>query len=252
MKGAEIDSATLPNEPLAETATTLESTNIPDAALVPDASVLPDSPVDPLVSSAADALSNLPVLSAPPPPLNYGDLAALGLAGWSPIGLCQLGIEALQVFTGMPWFWTIIGATLVSRVALFPFTVMGLRNAAKMAPHQPEFLKLRDEIMEARKSKDTMRMNRSLVKQQLLYKKIGVSMMGMFVPTIVQIPVTLGMFFGIKRMCDLPLEQLKYSGFSYLPDLTVTDPTWILPLAATALINIQLSVGRIVGSGSTG
>jgi len=64
----------------------------------------------------------------------------------------------------------------------------------------------------------------------------------LLVPAI-QLPLSLGMFFGMKRLCELPLEQLKWSGLSYLPDLTVADPTYMLPLAMAALINVQLSVG---------
>ncbi|KAF7794878.1 hypothetical protein EIP86_006021 [Pleurotus ostreatoroseus] len=227
----------VPEDPPIEVATFVDST--PDVDPSAAASVSLDG-----TSAAAEAVTNAvaTVTSAPPPPLTYGDFAALGLAGWSPIGLCQVGIETLQVFSGMPWFWTIVTASAVSRAILLPFVVMGLRNTAKMAPHQTEFQALRDETMAARANKDMLRMQRAALRQKLLYEKIGVSMWGMFLPPIVQLPVTLGMFFGVKRICDLPVEQLKYSGFDLIPDLTVVDPTWTLPLLATAAINVQLSL----------
>ena len=76
----------------------------------------------------------------------------------------------------------------------------------------------------------------------MIYEKAGVSVAGMAVAPFIQLPVTLGMFFGVKKLCDLPLEQLKYGGFAWVPDLTVADPTWALPIIATVLMNVQISV----------
>lgn len=194
-----------------------------------------DAFASPMSNSALDAVARVP--------MQYGDLAALGLCHWTPAGLSQWGLEALHVATGLPWFWTIVAGTVVSRLIVLPFALKGIRNAALMAPHQAEFEKLREEINQARLARDTAHMQRMVLKQQVLYKKIGVSMAGMVLPPFVQLPVTLGMFFGIKRMCDVGVPQLKYdSGVSLWPDLTVPDPTYILPIVSTAVMNLSLSV----------
>ena len=52
----------------------------------------------------------------------------------------------------------------------------------------------------------------------------------------------LGVFFGIKILCALPLEQLHSSDVSILPDITDPDPFYMLPIAAAVLMNAQLSV----------
>ena len=177
-------------------------------------------------------------------PLQYGDLAALGLTSWTPAGICRWFIEIFHVATGLPWFWTIVGTTFIARLIVLPFAVRSIRYAALMAPHQEDFDKLREEISQARLTKDTAHMQRILLKQQLMYKKLGISPLGMMLPPLVQLPITLGMFFGVKKMCDLPVEQLKWSGVSYWPDLTIPDPTYILPIAATAIMNLSLVVRR--------
>jgi hypothetical protein len=68
------------------------------------------------------------------------------------------------------------------------------------------------------------------------------SILPMLLLRFVQPPVTLGMFFGIKKLCTLLLEQLHWSGMSFLPDLMVVDPLYVLPIAAAVLINVQLKV----------
>ncbi|EKM52397.1 uncharacterized protein PHACADRAFT_260745 [Phanerochaete carnosa HHB-10118-sp] len=224
----------------AEAAQLLESTNALDTAPIidttPVAEIVQDTIATPLSSSALDTVAQIT-------PLQYGDLAAMGLASWSPAGLCQWFLEVSQVASGLPWFWTIVGATVVSRLIVFPFAVKSIRNAARMAPHQAEFEKLREEINKARISKDMVEMQRAVMKQQMLYKKIGVSLPGMVLPPFAQIPVTLGMFFGVKKMCDLPVPQLKQSGVDFWQDLTVPDPMYVLPALATAGMNVGLTLG---------
>ena len=47
-------------------------------------------------------------------------------------------------------------------------------------------------------------------------------------------------------MCELPVEQLKQSGFEMLPDLTVmtsvADPWYVMPALAVVLMNAQIKV----------
>ncbi|KAH9922212.1 60Kd inner membrane protein-domain-containing protein [Fomitopsis serialis] len=151
--------------------------------------------------------------------------------------------DALQVSTGIPWLWTIVSATLITRVILFPFTVRSMRSTAALAPHAEEINKLRLKMQLAQETKDMLLLQQVVLKQRSIYEKAGVSMGSMALLPVVQLPITLGLFFGVKGLCDFPLEQLKYTGLSYLPDLTVADPTGTLPIAATVLINLQLTLG---------
>ena len=132
--------------------------------------------------------------------------------------------------------------TIISRLVLFPFTVLTMRNSSRIAPYQPELTRIREEMAAAQKIGDQFGAQTAVLKQKAIHEMAGVKMGSMFVPPLIQIPVTIGMFLAVKRMCDLPVEQLKYSGFDMLPDLTVADPTYILPAVAFGLINLQLAV----------
>jgi YidC/Oxa1 family membrane protein insertase len=212
--------------PVSHTAPTTEAIPV-EAAL---------APVSPLPQS--DVLETLAALT----PLQYGDLAALGLAGWSPAGLCTWMLELVNVSTGLPWFHTIVAGTFLSRLLLLPFSIKQHRNASALAPHQPRLLELREELDRAYKSGDKLMAQRVALKQRKVYEDSGVSMLPMVLMPFMQLPVTLGMFFGVKRLCALPLEQLHWSGVSFLPDLTVPDPYYVLPIASAVLMNLQLYV----------
>jgi YidC/Oxa1 family membrane protein insertase len=71
-------------------------------------------------------------------------------------------------------------------------------------------------------------MHRVALKQCKVYEDSGVSMLPMLLMPFVQVPVMLGMFFGVKHLCILPLEQFHWSGVLFLPDLMVPDPYYIL------------------------
>ena len=219
----------------------------PEAASSTPASHIPPTtevvPLDAGVAEASpllqpDTIDTLAALA----PLQYGDLAALGLAGWSPAGLATWMLELINVSAGLPWFQTIVAGTLLSRLLLLPFSVKQLRNSAALAPFQPRLVELKAELDKAYKTGDKLAVQRVALKQRRVYEESGVSMLPMLLMPFVQLPVTLGMFFGVKRLCALPLEQLHQSGVSFLPDLTVADPYYVLPIASAVLMNLQLSV----------
>ncbi|KAH8077084.1 60Kd inner membrane protein-domain-containing protein [Cristinia sonorae] len=152
-------------------------------------------------------------------------------------------MELLQVSTGLPWIWTIVGAAVLSRAILFPISAKTMKQSVSLIPHQPEINALREQMVQAQRSKDPLQMQKAVLKQRVLYEKIGVSLPMMMAAPFLQLPVTLGMFFGVKRICEFPVEQLKWSGLDILPNLTIADPTYILPLVATAAMNFQLTIG---------
>jgi YidC/Oxa1 family membrane protein insertase len=64
--------------------------------------------------------------------------------------------------------------------------------------------------------------------------------------SLVQLPVTFGLFFGVQKMFNFPLEQLKDSGVAFLPELTVADSKMVLPLVMFVLVNTQIKAGFLI------
>ncbi|KAH9178548.1 60Kd inner membrane protein-domain-containing protein [Lactarius sanguifluus] len=202
-------------EPVAPVAEPVAATPAPTPAVddaVTQVAALPQS----------DTLDTLAALA----PLQYGDLTALGLAGWSPAGLSSWLLELVNL----------------------PFSIKQLRNSAALAPHQPRLLELKEELNRAYQTGDKIGVQRVALKQRRVYEESGVSMLPMLLMPFVQLPVTLGMFFGVKRLCVLPLEQLHWSGVSFLPDLTVADPFYVLPIAACSAHERAALGARFVGA----
>lgn len=217
--------STVPTEPVNPTELgKLES----NTELIPDTS---------FVSDGAEASTGL---ASQIPPLHYGDLAALDLVSWTPAGLIRWSFEIINVSTGIPWFWTIVAGTLFWRVACLPFSILSLRESAKMQPLAKKMGDLRQAMTNSASGSEIDRARASAEYRAFNHEHDLQPLRAMY--GIIQLPVTLGLFFGVQKLTTLPVAQLTQSGVAFLQDLTVPDPTYILPAALLALINVQINV----------
>ena len=202
-----------------------------------DGSIMVEPPVAPESVSILDPdfLHNIPV------PLQFGDFAALGLTGWTPAGLIRWSFEIINVSSGLPWFWTIVVGSAFWRFVCVPLAVKAARTTAVLQPRQEEMAILQERVKQASASRNPATLAKASREMREFYQNLGVSPFGGLIGFL-QLPITFGIFFAVKKICDLPVEQLKYSGFEMFPDLTVTDPTLMLPIAMTVAVNAQLLV----------
>lgn len=84
------------------------------------------------------------------------------------------------------------------------------------------------------------------LKMSAIYKNAGINPLAALLSPLLQLPIGMGVFFGIKKMCELPVEQLTQSGVGFLPDLTlmtsVADPWYLMPALSVVLMNAQIQV----------
>ena len=51
------------------------------------------------------------------------------------------------------------------------------------------------------------------------------------------------MFFGLRGMANAPVQSLTTGGILWFPDLTLADPTCVLPLVTASTLFLQLYLG---------
>ncbi|KIJ55107.1 hypothetical protein M422DRAFT_199201 [Sphaerobolus stellatus SS14] len=198
------------------------------------------SVADSVVSALADPSS----IAYLPPPLQIGDLHALGQANLWPPGLVQRGLEFINVTTGLPWWGTIVVAAVLVRAVGFYFTVNTARASANLLLVKPELTKLNEEMMEAYTNGEVVKQRTLAVKIKQMQKDSGVGPLKLLPGPFYQLFSNIFFFLAVNRLCALPLVQLQHSGFYWIPDLTSADPTYILPLLVSAGMIIQSRLGR--------
>ena len=170
-----------------------------------------------------------------------GYLHALGLDfGWGPTSMCQWLLEHVHVYTGLPWWASIVGAALVFRAAIFWPSLTAAEHSAKLQVlrKNPRYAAAMAE-MSAMALKGGTAGQAKAMEARLTMKRMqeamNVSTWKMFVPMI-NIPFGYGMFRLLRSMAVLPVPGLETGGILWFTDLTIPDPYFILPMTSAGIM----------------
>ncbi|KAL1890063.1 hypothetical protein Sste5346_008499 [Sporothrix stenoceras] len=170
-----------------------------------------------------------------------GYLNALGLDfGWGPTSMCQWLLEHVHVYTGLPWWASVVGVALMFRAAIFLPSLTAAEHSAKLQVlrRNPRYAQAMAE-MQANALKGGQGGQAKAMEARLTMKRMqeamNVSTWKMFVPMI-NIPFGYGMFRLLRSMSALPVPGLETGGILWFTDLTVPDPYFVLPLASAGIM----------------
>ena len=240
-------SATVSNESITNVSQTVGNNTNTGSAYTPDlattaVSTEPATPLESVVETSAqakwasDASEAITDLSA------QDSISSLGLGGYSPIGLIQWSLEWIHVNTGLPWWASIIVATVILRSAMFPLAVRVQANAARFNNIRPETEKLMAKVKHhnrfGRKNLSAMA-NKKLMD---MYSEHNCSPLKMMITPFIQVPIFISFFIAIRRMASVPVESMKSGGALWFTDLTAPDPYYILPFLSCASLLATIEV----------
>lgn len=171
------------------------------------------------------------------------DLSSLGLCTYWPQGWIQYILEVMYNYTHLPWWGCIVTLTIILRVLMLPLAVRLRVVSSKLALVSKEIPDIQKTMFENRASGDTEAEFAAHVKMMQTYKHHNVGPLSMFPIILVQAPIFLSVFHGLKGMASLPVEGWKTGGTLWFTDLSVCDPFFCLPVIAcvTFLANIEVS-----------
>ncbi|KAE8748766.1 hypothetical protein FOCC_FOCC004569 [Frankliniella occidentalis] len=165
-------------------------------------------------------------------------LTSLGLGGWSPYGLLQHLLEFVHVSTDLSWGWTIVAVAALIRVLCFKLVVRTRQESIKTAHVLPQMQFLQQKMLEARQQNDIIEGRIPMLSKILLllvnFKNVH-SFQGAILLSFTQ---------ALRSMCNLPVEALQTGGFYSIVDLTMKDPTMLLPAANGLLFYIHLLTAK--------
>lgn len=236
------------------TATTKEPSGQAPAASAAPVDPTPDAPVpaappteppvsasDVDLSSITDLINAQDILGMPE---QLGYLHAIGLDyGWGPTSLMQWALEHVHVWTGLGWAGSIVTTAVLLRCIMFYPQIRALQFGAvmhkmKQDPRSQEAMKL---VQQGFQNRDTDMRQRGQILNKILRDQYGASNWGIMW-SLMQIPFTFGMFRIVSGMTHVPVPSLETGGFLWFPDLTATDPYFILPAVGTGLMVVSVLV----------
>ena len=136
--------------------------------------------------------------------------------------------ETLNLAYG--WVLVLFGVSI--RLALWPLNQKAMRSQMAMQALQPEMKAIQD-----RYKNDKAKLQQEMMK---LYKQHGASPLGGCLPMVLQMPILFTLFFVF-------LNTIEFRGvpFLWLPDLSLADPLYIIPLVMGASMFGLSKIGQI-------
>lgn len=195
-------------------------------------------------ASQAEAtdVSDLSALDITQLPEKVGYLKDLGLDyGWGPSALIEWIIEHIHIWTGLPWWASIVGTGLLIRLALLKPMMGASDTAAKIQNLKHITNPLRLSMMHHARSQNTLELMKARAELQALHDKHGIKPWKSFIP-MAQIPLGYGCFRVVRGMATLPVPGLASESVAWLKDLTVSDPYFILPAATAGFMYLSFRV----------
>ncbi|SCW04311.1 LAFE_0H10748g1_1 [Lachancea fermentati] len=153
---------------------------------------------------------------------HIGYLSSLGLAKswWWPPDLIQNVLEHIHVYAGLPWWGTIVATTVLVRLAMFPLYVKSSDTMARNSKIKPELDKINADLMSAT---DLVEGQKVAMRRKKLLADNGIKNRYLAAPML-QIPVALGFFSGIREMANIPVDGFTNQGLAWFHDLSLADP----------------------------
>lgn len=120
----------------------------------------------------------------------------------------------------------IIIMTIIVKLALYPLTAKQIKSTAAMMELQPKMKALQA------KYKD----NKVLLNQKMaeLYKEQGVNPLSGCLPLLIQMPIMIGIFYGIRDF-----QYVGPANFLWMENISLPDPMFILPVLSAGTTYIQ-------------
>ncbi|GAV52476.1 hypothetical protein ZYGR_0AG04670 [Zygosaccharomyces rouxii] len=165
---------------------------------------------------------------------HIGYLNSIGLAKtwWWPADVVQHALELVHVYTGLPWWGTICVVTLTVRLLMFPIYVKSSDTVARNSHIKPQMDKLNAELMS---TTDLAEGQKVALKRKKLLAESGIKNRWMAAPML-QIPVALGFFGGIRHMANFPIDGFTNQGIAWFTDLSQADPYLGLQVITAAVL----------------
>lgn len=150
-------------------------------------------------------------------------------------------LEHIHVWSGTPWWASIILATVFIRTIQIPGYLRLSDVGARMREINPYAQPILERYKKAATARDLVTMHQTKAELNGIYKKSGVNKIWFFWP-LAQLPIFYGFYNLLFSMVQIPVPGLLDGGVLWFQNLAVADPLVVLPLVSAGSIAMTLAV----------
>lgn len=222
----------------------------------PIANIQPEyaSPKQPISGTSGEELISTPlddVITSIGSPVreHLGFLKEMGLDyGWGPTAFMETLIEHVHIYAGTPWWASIAISMVIIRGILLKFYFDAADTSARNQLISEHTTPMMDRYKAAAVAQDRVAMQQASAEMKEMRRAAGIKMWKLYVPML-QIPLGFGTFRLMRGMAHLPVPGFDSGGFLWIQDLTLSDPTFILPALTSACYYYTFKVKAVTYTG---
>lgn len=161
---------------------------------------------------------------------------------YSPSQIIMSIIDYGHTFFGVPYWESIIGITVVMRCLLVPLGISTAINTARMGAMRPELEKLQNAMKSDPRADDMAVKTRYQQEMKAVFLKHKAKPLQAVALPLVQLPLFMSFFFALKEM-GIYVPDVVSGGAYWFENLSVADPTMILPLVNAFTFWVMVEIG---------
>jgi len=186
------------------------------------------------------------LVSQSPEPVDLSNLQTAADSMWWNTRLVQDSLIAVHDLTGLPWWVTIIASTVALKTILLPVSISAVRNQLNMMVAKPHL----DQVTNAYKKNPAGTDQTELAqKMSQVFVDFKCHPLKTLMLGFSQAPIFMSVFFALRsESVPLRMPGIEDGGALWFKDLTIADPTGILPVFSTATFIAILHVWLCIAS----
>jgi YidC/Oxa1 family membrane protein insertase len=140
----------------------------------------------------------------------------------------------------VPWWTAIASTALIARIAMVKLSVNMIKFSSAKAAHMLEERTMTNKMMQAKSAEEGDRAKKDLTEYQ---KKHGIETWRIMY-AFMQFPVFLTFLYTLRSMSQT-VPSFAEGGLAWFTDLSVADPTLILPVISAVLQLLVFEIGNL-------
>jgi YidC/Oxa1 family membrane protein insertase len=178
----------------------------------------------------------------------HGYMKDLGVDfGFGTTSIIQYFIENLHVFMGGPPWWLTLGISVLAyRALLFRPMMVSSSQMNKLGSWSQQLQLLEKQKKAAVEAGDTFEGQRLMKLQQEQAANRPVSFTKLIFPSIIQGVMGFGIWRLGYKLAEIPHFGLSNGGVLWVPDLTIPDPYYAMPVLCGAIMYLAGRVSQIL------
>uniref|UniRef100_A0AAF5RX91 60Kd inner membrane protein n=1 Tax=Wuchereria bancrofti TaxID=6293 RepID=A0AAF5RX91_WUCBA len=171
---------------------------------------------------------------------------------WSPASWFRLALEYMHFNIDLPWWLTVICATISLRLMMIFVPIASHRLMARVQLYKKEIDDFKEIVESAQRSGNFLQTMEAQKELKDFLKTKDIKLYRQFIFMSLNGAIFMTQFIAVKKMADVAFPGMSTGGLYWFKDLTVPDPYYLLPLVSAITVAAVFKIGAETGGTNQG